>query len=95
MTDTTEMNEVRQAMKALIFAFSKVVDAKARQATRENGDYIKKELQIVADDFAKKHSKLQSRYMDLMFYQDLQEMAGTNKAELFARFMMSRKAGDN
>ena len=95
MIDTAEMIEVRQSMRSLIAEFSKTVDEKARQATVANSDAIKKELQVVADQFAKRYSDLQSKYMDLMFMQDLQGMAGMDRAELFAKFLMAGKAEEN
>ena len=93
--NTREMTNLRQSMKALIAGFGKVADEKARQATEKNEAVIKAELLIVADQFAKRYHDLQSRYMDLMFMQDLQEMAGADKAELFVKFLKAGKAEEN
>lgn len=95
MSDTPEMNEIRQSMKQLIFEFNKEVHERAESATAETRDKIEIELERSAEKFAKKYGDLQSRYTDLMFHQDLKEMVDKGKADLFLKVMMFRNAENN
>ncbi|GAH66488.1 unnamed protein product, partial [marine sediment metagenome] len=48
-----------------------------------------------ANTFAKKYNDLQSKYMDLLFFNDLSEVAGEDHADLFRKFKMSRNPENN
>ena len=78
---------IRYDMKALLANFDRVIKCECQGANHENEESIKARLLIAAKEFAMKYSKLQSKYVKLLFLEDLREVAGEKTAELCLKFM--------
>jgi len=78
---------IRYNMKIVLADFDKMVKRECQDVTHDNRELIKKKLLVVAEKFAVEYSKLQSKYMELIFLEDLGEIAGERTAELCLEFM--------
>jgi len=92
-----EMASVRTDMKLLMVEFNRIVISRSKNASKEphEREKIHNELTSTANKFAKDYVNLSSRYGNLMFQQDLEEIAGKDKASLFLKFKMARNAKNN
>ena len=92
-----EMVSIRKDMKLLMIEFDRIVKSRSKNALREprEREKIQNELTSIANKFAKGYSNLHSRYGDLMFQQDLGEIAGKDKANLFLKFKMAQNSKNN
>jgi len=92
-----EMKLVRTDMKLLMIEFNRIVKSRSKNASREphEREKICDELTSTANKFAKDYVNLSSRYGDLMFQQDLEEITGKDKASLFLKFKMAWNAKNN
>jgi len=88
-----EMCLVRKEMKSLMVEFNQIVKHKSRSALRDL--QIRNELLVISNEFAKKYNNLQSKYMDLLFFSDLSEIAGKDNANLFLKFKMAQNSKNN
>ena len=95
MSDTIEMQRVREEMKSIMREFNLISKEKSKGATEFNKARIIGDLKILADQFAKKYGNLQSRYTELMFRYDLEEIVGKGKADLFLKVQALRDAAGN
>jgi len=95
MADTLEMLKIRDEMKSTMREFNRINKIKSQGATEFNKARIIGELKVLADQFAKKYNDLQSKYTELMFYQDLKEIVGKDKADLFLKVQMLRDTAKN
>lgn len=92
-----EMASIRKDMKLLMIEFDRIVKSRSKNALREprEREKIQNELTSIANKFAKDYSNLHSRYGDLMFLQDLEEISGKDKANLFLKFKMAQNSKNN
>ena len=92
-----EMASVRKDMKFLMIEFNRVVKSQSENASREprEREKIHDELNSTANEFARDYSNLRSKYGDLMFLQDLEEITGKDKADLFLKFKMAQNSKNN
>jgi len=92
-----EMKLVRTDMKLLMIEFNRIVKSRFKNASREphEQEKIRNELTSTVNKFARDYSNLRSRYGDLMFQQDLEEIAGKDKASLFLKFKMAQNSKNN
>jgi len=92
-----EMKLVRTDMKLLMIEFNRIVKSRFKNASREphEREKIRDELTSTVNKFAKDYVNLSSRYRDLMFQQDLEEIVGKDKASLFLKFKMAWNAKNN
>jgi len=92
-----EMKLVRTEMKLLMIEFNRIVKSRFKDASREphEQEKIRNELTSTVNKFARDYSNLRSRYGDLMFQQDLEEIAGKDKASLFLKFKMAQNSKNN
>jgi len=92
-----EMASVRTDMKLLMIEFDRIIKSRSKDALREprEREKIQNELTSTANKFAKDYSNLNSRYGDLMFLQDLEEISGKDKANLFLKFKMAQNSKNN
>ena len=97
MNYEVEMASVRTDMKLLMIEFNREVKSQAENASRElrGREKIHDELTSTANKFARAYSNLCSRYGDLMFQQDLEEIAGKDKADSFLKFNMAQNSKNN
>jgi hypothetical protein len=91
-----EMCLIRKEMKSLIIEFNQIVKCKSKMPLDpQEKERICNELFITANKFARKYNNLQSKYMDLLFFSDLSEIAGKDKANLFSKFKMAQNSENN
>jgi len=91
-----KMYLVRKEMKSLMVEFHEIFKSKSKiPLDPQEKEKICIELLITANKFAKKYNDLQSKYMDLLFFSDLSEVAGEDNANLFRKFKMSRNPENN
>ncbi|GAG85106.1 unnamed protein product [marine sediment metagenome] len=92
-----EMASVRTDMKLLMIEFDQIAKSRSKNASREprEREKIRDELTSTANKFARDYSNLRSRYGDLMFQQDLEEITGKDKADLFLKFKMAQNSKNN
>ena len=92
-----EMASVRTDMKLLMIEFDQIAKSRSKNALREprEREKIRDELTSTANKFARDYSNLRSRYGDLMFQRDLEEIAGKDKADLFLKFKMAQNSKNN
>ena len=95
MSDTIEMQRVREEMKSIMKEFNLLTKNKSKEATELTKARIIEDLKVLADKFAKKYGTLQSKYIELMFHQNLEEIVGKGKAELFLKVQALRDAAEN
>ena len=97
MNYEVEMASVRTDMKLLMIEFNRIVKSQSKNASRDTWERekIRNELTSTAKKFARDYSNLCSRYGDLMFQQDLEEIAGKDKADLFLKFKMAQNSKNN
>lgn len=86
---------LRIEMKSLLLQFNQDVGQRASKVAQDTQQEIKLELESVAAIFAEKYRKLQLKYMNLLFREDLEKMVGKDKVDLFTRFEMSQNASNN
>lgn len=92
-----EMKLVRKKMRSLMIEFNQLIKSRVKNASREpqEREKIRNELFLTANKFARDYNNLRSKYGDLMFLQDLEEIAGEDKADLFLKFKMAYNAKNN
>lgn len=97
MNYEVEMASVRTDMKLLMIEFNRIVKSRSKNASRDpqEREKIRDELTSTANKFARDYSNLRSRYGDLMFQQDLEEIADKDKADLFLKFKMAQNSKNN
>jgi len=87
---------IRKEMKSLMIEFHEIMKSKSKiPLVPQEKEKICIELLITANKFAKKYNDLQSKYMDLLFFSDLSEVAGEDNTNLFRKFKMSRNPENN
>lgn len=95
MSDTIGMLRIRDKMRSTMREFKIQIKEKAKNATEFNRNRITGELNALTEKFAKEYSDLQSKYSELIFHQDLEEIVGKDKAELFLKVQAFRDAAKN
>jgi len=97
MNYEVEMASVRTDMKLLMIEYNQIVKSRSKNASRDpqEREKIRDELTSTANKFAREYSNLRLRYGDLMFQQDLEEIAGKDKADLFLKFEMAQNSKNN
>lgn len=97
MNYEVEMASVRTDMKLLMIEYNRIVKSRSKNASGDpqEREKIRDELTSTANKFARDYSNLRSRYGDLMFQQDLEEIADKDKADLFLKFKMAQNSKNN
>jgi len=97
MNYKVEMSSVRTDMKLLMIEFNRIVKSRSKNVSRDprEQEKIRNELTSTVEKYAKDYSNLRSKYGDLMFLQDLEEIAGRDKASLFLKFKMAQNSKNN
>ena len=93
MNHEEEMALVREEMKALLLEFNQIVKKMVPNALRGSQAYFN--LLIIRDKFARNHRNLESRYLDLMFLSNLEEVMGKEKADSFLKFKNAQHPENN
>jgi len=84
MNHEEEMALVRKEMKILLIEFNRIVKKMVPNASKGSQAYF--DLLIIRDKFARDHHNLESRYLNLMFLSNLEEIMGKEKADSFLKF---------
>ena len=88
-----EMASIRKNMKTLLVEFNHIVKNTAPNASEKSQAYF--DLLITSNKFARDYHNLESRYLELMFLSDLEEIMGREKADSFLKFRKAWRPEDN